>query len=193
MRTSVGLAAAVGLLLAAPALASGQGITVLGGAYVPASSLADLEGEAERVRVDREGSLALGLNLDLGSLRGTVRYATEATLSERGVDDTSGIESGTLLAAAVDYVARPLPRLLGLQPYVLGGVGLKRMGYSYAEEGATNPFPESERQFAVHFGAGVDLRLAGIGIVIEADDFVGFDDGFGPHDAFIMAGIRLGL
>lgn len=182
------------LALALPTAAHAQGIAVLGGAYIPASSFADLKGEAETVRMEREGAFALGLNLELGSLRGTLRYATEATLDEEGVEGgSSGIESGTLLAASADFVLRPLPRVVGLQPYVLGGVGLKRMGYSYADDGASDLFPESERELAAHWGLGVDFSLGGIGLVVEADDFVTWDDGFGAHDAFIMAGVRLGI
>lgn len=194
MRTLLGAAAlAATVTLLGPAAARAQiAITPLVGGYVPASSFAELEGEARTIEVEREAALALGVNLEVGSLRGTVRYVTDATLSERGVDDSSRIESGSLLAAAADLVLRPLPRLLGVQPYVLGGAGMKRMGYSYAEEGLNDPFPGSEREWALHLGVGVDFMMGGLGIVLEADDFVGMGDA-GAHDAFLTAGLRLAL
>ena len=194
MRTLLGaavLAAAVTVL--SPAAGHAQiALTPMGGGYIPASSFADLEGEARTVEVDREAAFALGLNVEVGSLRGTIRYVTDATLSERGLDDTSRIESGTLLAAAADLVLRPVPRFFGIQPYVLGGAGLKRMGYSYADDGLENPFPDNEREWALHVGVGVDLMMGGLGIVLEADDFVGMGDA-GAHDAFLMAGLRLSI
>ncbi|HUH12804.1 MAG TPA: hypothetical protein VMK65_06820 [Longimicrobiales bacterium] len=194
MRTMLGAATlAATLTLVGPAAAYGQvSFTPLAGGYIPASSFADLEGGARTAEVEREAALALGLNVGLGSLRATVRYVTDAKLSERGVDDTSRIESGTLLAAAADLVLRPLPRVLGVQPYLLGGAGLKRMGYSYADDGLDNPFPDDEREWALHLGLGVDLMAGGLGIVVEVDDFVGLGDA-GAHDAFVMAGLRLSL
>lgn len=180
----------------APAAASAQGlsITPLAGAYIPASSFADLEGEAETVRVERESSLALGLNVSTGPLRATIRYVTDATLSEEGIDDASAIESGSLLAASADLVLRPFPRLVGFQPYVLGGVGLKRQGYSYADDGVDDLFPDSETDLAFHFGLGAELSAGALALVLEADDFISHREGdFGAHDAFLMAGIKLGL
>lgn len=179
--------------IAAPSAASAQvTITPAAGAFIPASDLASLREGADRARIERAGTLGLGLNLELGWLRGSVAYATGATLSESGVDGRENIGDGSLLAAAVDVVLRPLPRVL-VQPYVLGGAGLKREDYSFRDAAIENPLPADRSEFALHVGAGADLMLGGFGVMVEITDFISRkpDGGFGQHDAFAMLGVRI--
>jgi hypothetical protein len=187
---------AVLLLVATSGAASAQiHITPSIGAYIPASDLKDLRTQAEETRLEREGTLGLGLNIEMGMLRGSIAYASGAKITDNGVSDRESLGDGSVLAAAADIVLRPLPRLL-VQPYLLGGVGFKRLDYSYDDEGlGTNPLPEDKRELALHGGIGADLMLGSFGIMAEVTDFVSKDeeDKWGMHDAFLMVGLRLKL
>jgi hypothetical protein len=188
-------AAITGGLLAVPAgpAAAQIYITPALGVFIPASDLEDLEGQAEQTRFDRSGTLGLGLNVELGWLRGSVAYATGATISDEGISGEDEIGDGSVLAVAADLVLRPLPRLL-VQPYVLGGVGLKRQDFSYDDDGiGTNPLPSDKTDFAVHAGLGADVMLGRVGIMAEITDYItrNEDSTFGQHDAFAMVGLRV--
>lgn len=188
-------AAVVGGLLALPAVpaAAQVHITPSVGVFIPASDLEDLEGQAEQTRFDRSGTLGLGLNIELGWLRGSVAYATGATISDEGVSGEDEIGDGSVLAVAADLVVRPLPRLL-VQPYLLGGLGLKRQDFSYDDDGlGTNPLPSDKTDLAVHAGVGADLMFGRFGIMAEVTDYItrNEDSTFGQHDAFAMVGLRV--
>src|SRR5688500_9874828 len=95
------------VLLAAglPALGSAQGITIAPtiGAYIPAGSFDELETRASELK--RGATLGLGFNLELGSLRGTLAYATGAKIDEEGdVQDREEIGDGSVLAATAGLV-----------------------------------------------------------------------------------------
>jgi hypothetical protein len=187
-------AALVALLALPPAHAAAQVyITPAAGVFIPASDLEDLEGQAEATQLSRSGTLGLGLNLELGWLRGSVAYATGATISDEGVAGEDEIGDGSVLAVAADLIVRPLPRLL-VQPYLLGGVGLKRQDFSYDDDGVgENPLPSDKTDFAFHAGLGADVMLGRFGIMAEISDFItrNEDSTFGQHDAFGMVGLRV--
>jgi hypothetical protein len=187
---------AMALFAATSAPASAQiHITPAVGAYIPASDLKDLRTQADQTRLDREGTLGLGLNIEMGWLRGSIAYASGAKITDEGVSDRESLGDGSVLAAAADLVLRPLPRLL-VQPYLLGGAGFKRLDYSYNDDGiSTNPLPEDKRELALHGGVGADLMLGSIGIMAEVTDFVSKDqeDKWGMHDAFVLVGLRVKL
>src|SRR5688500_15471211 len=82
------------------------------GAYIPASNLKDLRSQAEERELERSGTLGLGLNVDAGWLRGSIAYATGATITDEGLDDNEEIGDGSVLAVAADFVMRPLPRII---------------------------------------------------------------------------------
>jgi hypothetical protein len=195
-RKAAGAALAAALITltlgAAPGAAQAQGIhiTPLAGIYVPGSEWREIQSGAERVRVERDGSLALGLNLELGSLRGSLGYVTGGRISEEGV--AGDIGDGSLLTAALDLVIRPLPRLL-VQPYLFAGPGLVREQYSF-DAGRFSGFPRDESHFALHLGAGADLMLGRLGVAAELSDWISRpDDGGTQHDVFIMVGLRVRL
>lgn len=180
------------LALSAQSAAAQVYITPAVGVYIPASDLDDLQDQADQTRLDRSGTLGLGFNLELGWLRGSVAYATGASISEEGVDGQDEIGDGSVLAVAADLIVRPLPRLL-VQPYLLGGVGLKRQDFSYDDEGvSTNPLPSDKTDFALHAGLGADVMLGRIGIMAEISDYItrNEDSTFGQHDAFALIGLR---
>ncbi|NJD09470.1 MAG: hypothetical protein FIB01_03145 [Gemmatimonadetes bacterium] len=189
------------VLLGAAALAcsangaAGQGATITPqlGVYIPASSFYELRDQANTVKLEKEGTLALGLAVETDWLRGSLAYATGATLNEHGVGDRQDIGNGSVLAAAADVVLRPLPRIL-VQPYLLAGVGLKNVNYD-PDADATDLFPEDLTEFAGHFGLGADLFLGGIGLAAEVSDFISRDpDGsWKQHDAFATVGLKFRL
>lgn len=102
--------------LAAPASAQVY-ITPTVGGYVPASDFQTLRGEARDARIERSATMALGMNLELGALRGSLAYVTGTELTEDGVADRGAIGDGSMLAGSLGLVVRPIPRILGLQPY----------------------------------------------------------------------------
>lgn len=170
-------------------------ITPTIGAYIPASDFYELRDEADALRVDRDAALALGLNVEFGWLRGTLAYASGARLTEDGVEGESEIGEGTLLIAAADLVLRPIPRIVVVQPYLLGGVGVKNTSYDFDSDGIGAAFPDDETDLALHVGLGADLMFGGIGVVAEFTDFISkdADDDWGAHDAFAMVGLKFRL
>jgi hypothetical protein len=170
-------------------------ITPAVGAFIPASDLRDLRDQAEQTRLDRSGTLGLGLNIDFGWLRGSMAYATGATISDDGVSGEGDIGDGSVLAVAADLVVRPLPRVL-VQPYLLGGIGLKRQDFSFESDGlGENPLPSDRTDFAWHVGVGADVMLGRIGVMAEITDFITKTEEktFGQHDAFALVGLRIRL
>ncbi len=177
-----------------PGLASAQGITIspMVGGYVPAGSFRDLRDQAGD-RFERGATLGLGANITLGFLRGTFAYASGAAISREGLSGESNVGDGSVLAGALDIVVRPLPRLIAIQPYVLGGAGYKKESYSFDNQSLSAL--DDNNQFVLHAGVGVDLMVGPIGLVAEFTDFIGRDnnDDWKVHDGFGMVGLRLKL
>jgi hypothetical protein len=179
-----------------PVRAQTMSVTPLVGAYVPTGNFQELLDQAgELWEVERRAELAVGLNVQLGSLRGSLAYITGSELTREGVTGTEDLGDGSLLAGALDLVVRPIPRILGFQAYALGGVGFKRESYSYDQDGFDDPFPSSERNGTAHFGVGADFMLGRIGVVAEVTDFLSRSEtgDWDQHDAFAMVGLRIGL
>lgn len=180
--------------LAVPAVSHAQGISVTpaAGLYIPASDLYHLRDEAREATVDKEGTFAMGLNVEFGSLRGSIAYASGATLNDRGVENRGEIGEGKVLAVAGDLVLRPIPRLIIVQPYLLLGAGLRREDYSYEDDGLSDALPEDQSDFAFHAGIGADVMLGRIGIVAEITDFITQEPtgNWDQHDAFGFVGLK---
>lgn len=205
----VALAAAV--LFSAPVSAQVPGLEVSVlpkvGFYSPASDLQAAQDALGEVVDDRGGSLALGLALEMGvpltalGVRVGFDYVTG---SEFTYEDEAAVEATaeqTMLAVTGDVVLRPIPRLIVVQPYLLAGAGVKRYDFSFEEDAGTDveaAFPESETDFTLHAGLGVDLGLGPIALIAEVSDYIswyetGEDESEMQNDLFLMAGIRLGL
>lgn len=165
------------------------------GAYIPAGDFHDLRDQAEQVRVQRDAALALGLSAEFGWLRGTLAYVTGSRLTADGIEEQGEIGEGSLLIAAADLVLRPIPRLVVVQPYLLGGVGLKNTSYDYDDDGISDAFPDDETDTTLHIGVGADLMFGGIGVVAELSDFISKDaeGDWGAHDAFATIGLKFRL
>ena len=174
--------------------AQGISITPSAGAYIPASDFYDLRDELDDavVRADREAAFALGLAVEAGWLRGSLAYATGATVSRDGVSGSERIGDGTLLLGAADLVVRPVPRVF-VQPYLLGGVGFRNTNYD--SDDPTAILPEGETDAALHIGVGADLLLGSVSLVAEVSDFISrdADDDWSEHDAFAMVGLKFRL
>jgi hypothetical protein len=186
-------AGTLGLLLAAahPLAAQSIHLSPLVGAFHPTSDLNDLRG----ARIARDNAFALGLNVDVSFLRASLAYASGARITDDGIGNGDEIGDGSLLALTGDVVLRPIPRLIVLQPYLIGGAGLKRESYSFDDDGLGDLLPEDATDFAWHVGLGADLMLGNFGLVAEVSDFItsGDDDTFGRHDTFAMVGLRFRL
>ncbi|HVX40426.1 MAG TPA: hypothetical protein VHB25_12715, partial [Gemmatimonadaceae bacterium] len=113
--------------LVLPVAAHGQvALTPMVGGYIPASDVNQVTGSAQNIAKTRDGTLALGLNLDLASmLRVSGLYASGTTLKNASKQD---IGKGNVAAVAGDLVIRPLPRIL-VQPYLVAGAGEKFYKY----------------------------------------------------------------
>lgn len=183
--------------LAVPAAARAQGVSVTPtvGIYIPASDLYHLRDEAQNASVEKEGTFAMGLNVEFGSLRGSLAYASGAQVNDRGVQNRDNIGEGKVLAVAGDFVFRPIPRIIIVQPYLLLGAGLRRADYSYDDDGVGNAFPKEQSDFAFHAGIGADVMLGRIGIVAEFTDFIAQEPtgDWNQHDAFGFVGLKFRL
>lgn len=182
------------LFVLLPGIVAAQGfhVTPAFGVFIPASDLDGIRDGAEATGISREGTLGIGLNVESGWLRGSIAYASGATLSEDGTQGDIG--DGSVLAIAADIVVRPLPRLL-VQPYLLGGAGFKNQSFSYDDDGIGNALPEDQRDLTLHAGVGADVMFGRIGIMAEVSDYISqnSNDEWGQHDAFAMVGLRLKL
>ena len=183
--TTVAFIAAVAI----PAISRAQiALTPMVGGYVPATDVNQVAGNAQTIAKTRDGTLSLGLNLDLGAIRGTVAYASGKTIKNANRQD---IGKGNVLAAAGDLVIRPLPRIL-VQPYLIAGAGEKFYKYDQSSSLASGG---DKRSFALHGGLGADVMLGSVGVAAELTDFAskGADDKWNVHDAFLMVGLKLRL
>jgi opacity protein-like surface antigen len=156
------------------------------GAHRPGDQVYEVSGND----LEMENAMALGVTADAGFLRGTALYSSGARISSRGITGTDKIGDGSMLVLSGDAVWRPLPRV-ALQPYLLGGVGLKRFDYSIDDQGFSAMF-DDHTDFAWHVGAGADLMLGNVGIMAEISDYIGSKNReFGRHDTFVTAGLRI--
>lgn len=191
------LMALVALLVLGPgaAAARAQGLTITprAGVYLGAGDARELRAEARRLRVDREADFALGLTVGAGPIRGGFDYVTGKRISDEGLDD-GGVGEGSLLAAALAFDLRPLPRIIGFQPYGVAGLGVKHHGYAYDKDGLRDLFPSSDTEFSLQAGLGADLAFGAVGVTFEATDYISLhQETAGRHDAFLTVGLRIGL
>jgi len=209
MRTGTKAVLAAALLVSGAADASAQRIQVVprAGVFVSGSSLGEVREGTEAIKADLEGGLGVGLAVELGmpfspfGLRAGFDYATDSKISTTGISGGSDEAGAKLLAVAGDLVFRPLPRLVVVQPYLLAGAGLKRYDFEVSElgSGARDIFSESQTDFALHAGAGVDVSLGAIALRAEVSDYVSWfelasdGDKKMQNDVFVTVGLRIGL
>lgn len=165
------------------------------GAHVSGDDFATVSGDAAAARREGRGALAVGADVGIGFLRASVRYAAGGEITTGGIQDREQIGTGSLLAISGNVVLRPLPRLLGLQPYVLGGVGFKRHGFDYEDPAWDDLVPDAETVYAYQLGIGADFMIRRVGLMAEIGDYVNMhsDETGRRHDLFAVIGVRLRL
>lgn len=197
---------AVALLLFAAPAAHAQTVSVIGkaGGYLPVNEAIDIPGQVQGMVVDRKADLALGAAVEISPMfwpvdvRAGAEYLTGTEISVEGTSGEPFPAEGTLLMLSADVVLRPFPRLVFLQPYLLGGLGYKRESFD-AIGGASSALPGDYDDRVFHIGVGADLELGGVAVVAEVSDY--FAGGGAPgqglfdmrHDVFASVGLKVGL
>lgn len=195
-------ALAMGLALGttgAAAQVPGIGLDVIPkiGLYAPLSDLPTTPTAADVPSLDATLTYGAAAELKLPMVPFDLRASGEMTsgskLSATGIDDTS---EQTLLALYGTLVFRPLPKMVILQPYLMGGVGYKK--YSYDVTGVNAADFQDTSQLAYQAGLGIDLFLGPLNLVVELNDYISqyeFDTGESQlqHDLFASAGLRFGI
>lgn len=158
------------------------------------STLEAIPNAAGRAPQNEESVLTWGGSLAFGSRDGPVNLrltAARTAGSLASTEDTDGSSPQAarerILALTGDLVVRPVPRLL-LQPYVIGGMGTRRLSVSTEED--------PNWDLAAQVGLGVDVRLDDVTLGLEFVDYMtGLPgtDGDLQHDTFIFlhAGVPL--
>jgi hypothetical protein len=195
MRRLIHLLAAAALAAVAvlPAQAQVLKVNPRIGAYVPLSDLGELSGE----RISLDNSLAFGLAFELDlpvlpfNLRANLDYASDAAISDGGVDQDAG--RTTVLAVAADAVFRSRRAVL-VQPYLVLGAGLRQYAFDAAD---TAGFRDASDP-ALHLGGGLDLGFRSFSLNAEVGDYISRfelegDDARIQHDLFLTVGFSVGL
>jgi hypothetical protein len=182
------------------------------GLYAPLSELGEVreEGLGTAIELGRKRStLAFGLAGEVGSgslgFRANLAYATSSDVPIGGVGCETCSARSTLLVATAGASLRPIPRLIGLQPYLLVGGGIKRYGFDreqFEEEGFGGVLDDHAKA-ALQLGVGADFALGGLGLFSELNAYLsgvdpaaegsGFEsDSRFQTDLLLSVGLRLG-
>jgi opacity protein-like surface antigen len=204
LRRLKALAGATAILAVTGGGAAAQGVTIspLVGVYSQANSVDQLRAQADTLSIKRQSALALGANIEIGFLRGSLNYVSGATVKQSGgttLPGTSGdIGTGRILMGAADLVLRPIPRIIVLQPYGIAGIGFKKFDYdTHQNVSSAIGSVKNNSTASFHAGIGADLMFGGVGLVAEITDYIsqGEADTSGhrdlQHDAFGLVGLRL--
>lgn len=195
--------------MAAPVQAQVPGIDVKLnpriGLYQPLSDLGEAPQAAGEAIAELEGSMALGLGLELDmallpvGFRVNLDYATGTEVQyDNGIQTESGVET-TVLAVVGDLMFRPFPRLVLAQPYLFAGGGLKQ--YDFEPTGA-DPIGDFEdtSDFTVHLGGGLEVGFGPLLLNAEVGDYISWwdvqnadGDTETQHDLFLTVGFAIGL
>jgi hypothetical protein len=197
MRTFLTCLVATAILLShsVPADAQALKLTPRVGVYVPLTDLGTREDIAQTVALDN--SLAFGLSVEFAlpvlpfNLRANLDYATDAAVTQDGVDQDAG--RTTVLAVTGDAVFR-LPRIIVLQPYLFAGGGLKQYGF---DTDAPEAFRDSSDP-TLHLGGGFDLGFRSFALTAQIGDYISWHelregDSQIQHDLFVTLGVSFGL
>jgi hypothetical protein len=177
------------------------------GLYAPLTDLTAVTDSGENLfeAGKKSSTVALGLAVEVGSLRAQMAYATASDVPIGGVGCTNCDARSTLLTATVGVVVRPLPQILFVNPYFVLGAGFKRYDFDpgdLTENGGWSSVLKDQTQFAGQIGAGIELTLLGLAPRIELSAYLSrFEPGEGPEgteesdfqtDLFMMLAIPLG-
>lgn len=190
----------------APDSARAQGgyLIFQAGYYVPTQDLGVLTdaGFGQAVEFgERKRSFAYSLGLELAvsgpiSGRATLAYATTADLGVQAGMCPECEARNNLLNATAALVFRPLPSGVPVQPYLLGGGGVKHYDLESLDELRRSPLHDQTRRTML-LGAGIEVRMGPLRIVTELSDYISpiladNDMETTQHDLFWTAGLMLG-
>ena len=186
------------------ARAQGGYLIFQAGYYVPTQDLGVLRdaGFEQAVKFGkRERSFAYSLGLELAvsgpiAGRATLAYATTADLGVEGGMCPECKARNNLLNATAAIVFRPLPSGVPVQPYLLGGGGVKHYDLTSLDELHRSPLHDQTRRTML-LGGGIEVRMGPLRIVTELSDYISpiFSDNdmeTTQHDLFLTAGLMLG-
>ena len=201
MRTGVlALAVAGGLLLPHVGEAQTRVIPQIG-LYVPANSFGEVsdggfDGAIELGK--KESTRAYGLGLEWGGggfvgLRGNLAYATSSDVPISGVGCGVCSSRSTMMALTGGVVVRPF-RLLFIEPYLIGALGVKRYDFSRSQIGEV--FLDDRNVRTYQLGVGGELDLGPLSGIVEISDYVSDRavqiPGERQHDFIVSFGIGFG-
>jgi hypothetical protein len=198
------LATICGALAAAPAAAQMRLIPQVG-LYQQFSEFPPLRAGADEIK--KEASLAFGLGLELGqpdkvSFRVNVLHATESEVPVEGVGCQADCARSTVSSATATLVLRPIPNIILVQLYALGGGGVKRYDYTLEnlQDEGVRTLLNDQNQLTGHLGLGAEVNLGVVRVVGEVSDLLSkYDDGQNTsesdklqHDLFVTVGLAIG-
>ena len=179
------------------------------GLYVPMKDLGRVQNASGAADIaKKEGTLGLGLALELGNSQGTsyrvnAVYGTSSDVPVTTAGCTTCAARSTVAAATVSVVMRPLPTIILVRPYLQAGAGLKR--YDFDEEDARaerlDAFVNDQNKLTGQLGIGFEVNLALVRLFVEISDFINKvdvgaegaeQDGELQHDFFITVGLPIG-
>ena len=203
LRTAA-LAALCGALTAIPAAAQIRLIPQVG-LYQQFSEFPAIRAGADEIK--KEASLAFGVGLELGqpdkvSFRVNVLHATESEVPVGSVGCQADCARSTVSSATATLVLRPIPNIVLVQLYALGGGGVKRYDYTLEnlQDEGVRTLLNDQNQLTGHLGLGAEVNLGLVRLVGEASDLLSkYDDGQNTsesdklqHDVFVTVGLVIG-
>lgn len=199
------IAAAVGPWSAAPLEA--QRLIPQIGLYSAVEAPGSVQGPRGAYEIGKYGStLAYGGAIEFGGRKGVgLRvaglYAPKAETAISGSGCQVGCPADVdLLSVTGSLVVRPLGNVFFIQPYLIGGGGLKRFDFEPEGfgDGVGQVFSD-ESEWAGLLGIGTDVNLGGVGFVMEVADHFHWSDRGIPggdrtrmDDFFFTVGLVLG-
>jgi hypothetical protein len=199
------LAALSTAFLATPAAAQIRLIPQVG-LYQPFSKLPSAGAGFDELK--KKASFAFGAAIEFGqpdkvSFRVNVLHATdsEVPVEGTGLGCTSDCARSTVSSATATLILRG-PNIILVQPYLIGGGGVKR--YDYTLENLQNEgvrtLLNDQNQLTGHLGLGAEVNLGVLRLVGEVSDLLSsYDDGQNTsesdrlqHDMFVTVGLVIG-
>ena len=174
-------------------------LTPKGGLSLPGvGSLGSLPSQTSATLSGQQSVLTYGGSLNFGSrngldfrLTGLYRKGSITTVLQNDQITETEIPE-TFTAFSADLMLRPFPRII-VQPYVVGGIGLRKISY----EGTGSVSVDESWQSTVPLGIGADIQLGDNGLILGAEmvDYLSNLGGQSDmrHDAFLFGYIGIPL
>lgn len=193
--------------LAAPAPVAAQSIRLIPqvGVYVPVSELGEVTGDGFDGAYSfgkKESTRAYGLGVEIGGggfvgLRGSAAYATSSEIPFSGFGCTTCQGRSSMMALTAGAVVRPF-RLLLVDTYFLGGIGVKRYDFSASNvDDLVSGSLDNRYERAYQLGVGAELNLGFLSGLVEVADYISTGESLDgttdrQHDFVVSIGLGLG-